>query len=731
LGSGAGASTDFHFTNSGSPGVVSFSGGITIGTNGSSGNDIAFTTLFGNNVSGAFTNGAVSIGSLNGGNNRLIADDGGTHSFSSLSILTVGGTETPGNNRFVVENGTALNFSSNLSIQGNASVTATVGGETYDNQFLVRDGAAINHNAGTSTKTISIGSGSEFRLTGGSSFGYTGNTTVQTNVTVEAKGLLLLDNSSFTRTGGLAGSWTISGEMHALNQSAVEGAGGLTINSSGRIVVDESTMSSYGGVLVSGGAVFSVNGAGSQFINTSQNRKTYDPAKFVLAGTLAVVNGAIFDSQSQLFVTSDAATISVNSGSSVIFNTQTVDKATIGLNMNVDSQGITSSKLTIQGGGEVYAQGQWDLSKGTAYGYSAGEVLVETNDGSVLRVDSMSFHRRGNARNYIPVLGTVILQSGFSAFDEPTTVRIGNGTTLQLAGGTYGLGYGTNVPGGILQVEAGGALTGYGVLETYAIINDGGVLEVGAQGDFSGPATLEFRQTPNALKLNSGSTISFDLYGEGISDQIVLSTTAFTFPAGLNVQVRLAEGYEIAWEAGQEYNLVSAPNYGLPQSYTFTQLPDLGPGLDWDTSQFATTGSIFVVAATSTPLESWRQTWFGTTENVGEAGNIATPAGDGISNLMKFATSDGTVDPNTPGIMPGEIDVDGNNIIFTYTRNKAAIGVTFAVQWSDTLQAESWSATGVTETEVVDQGDTELVTVTIPKGTGTKRFVRLEVTSQD
>lgn len=63
-----------------------------------------------------------------------------------------------------------------------------------------------------------------------------------------------------------------------------------------------------------------------------------------------------------------------------------------------------------------------------------------------------------------------------------------------------------------------------------------------------------------------------------------------------------------------------------------------------------------------------------------------------------------------------------------YSRNKVAVsdGIAFTVEWSDTLTSETWSHNGVSEADV-DQGDTHLVTATLPAGAGPARFVRLRV----
>ena len=146
------------------------------------------------------------------------------------------------------------------------------------------------------------------------------------------------------------------------------------------------------------------------------------------------------------------------------------------------------------------------------------------------------------------------------------------------------------------------------------------------------------------------------------------------------------------------------------------------------TARDATTKKTYTITLTRfTPRETWRQLYFGTIANAGPAADSATPQNDGIKNLMKFATA---MDPTKRGIQPGALTASGGNLVFKYTRNKAAIrdGMSLAVKWSDSMIAGSWSSTGVGET-FVTQGDTELVTVTVPMGTNKRRFLRLEVTS--
>ena len=129
-----------------------------------------------------------------------------------------------------------------------------------------------------------------------------------------------------------------------------------------------------------------------------------------------------------------------------------------------------------------------------------------------------------------------------------------------------------------------------------------------------------------------------------------------------------------------------------------------------------------------TQIEQWRLTHFQTTDNIGNAADLATPQNDGVVNLMKFATG---MNPGQTGTMPGTSSRSGAELVFTYLRSKAAVidGITFTVEWSDALTSGSWSHANVTET-AADHGDTQLVTATLPAGAGPQRFLRLKVTGR-
>ena len=102
----------------------------------------------------------------------------------------------------------------------------------------------------------------------------------------------------------------------------------------------------------------------------------------------------------------------------------------------------------------------------------------------------------------------------------------------------------------------------------------------------------------------------------------------------------------------------------------------------------------------------------------------ATPTGDGIQNLMKFATG---MDPTKPGIMPGTFTKNGSTLSFAYAPSTGAVadGVTFTVEYSDTLALGSWSTIGVNQGFIGSGG--ALVTATMAEGANGRRFVRLRV----
>jgi hypothetical protein len=125
-------------------------------------------------------------------------------------------------------------------------------------------------------------------------------------------------------------------------------------------------------------------------------------------------------------------------------------------------------------------------------------------------------------------------------------------------------------------------------------------------------------------------------------------------------------------------------------------------------------------------LETWRQEYYGTDLDAGDAADSADPNKDGISNLLAFALG---LNPLENHVVPLEFEVGGEDLTIRYQRSLAALaeGLVFEVQWNDTLLESDWSTAGVADSDISDDGMIQQVEMVVPKGAG-KRFVRLEVT---
>ena len=127
-----------------------------------------------------------------------------------------------------------------------------------------------------------------------------------------------------------------------------------------------------------------------------------------------------------------------------------------------------------------------------------------------------------------------------------------------------------------------------------------------------------------------------------------------------------------------------------------------------------------------TRSETWRRQNFGIFTNTGNAADLADPNGDGEANLLEFATAQ---NPNATTLATTALAQNGATLEFTYTRSLAALsdGVTFTVEWSDTLAAGSWSSVGVTEQILSDNGAVQLVRGSVGVSSGGRRFLHLRV----
>ena len=138
--------------------------------------------------------------------------------------------------------------------------------------------------------------------------------------------------------------------------------------------------------------------------------------------------------------------------------------------------------------------------------------------------------------------------------------------------------------------------------------------------------------------------------------------------------------------------------------------------------------NIGLIKSKGTTYTSWQGDVFNSEEQADPSisGEQASPAGDGISNLMKYAMK---LDPKSSGVanLPRSSARDGH-LTFTYRRNKLASDLTYTVQVTSDLTSAEWQDAGVVISQT-DEGEYWVVTVRDdqPMHNHSKRFMRLKV----
>jgi spore coat protein U-like protein len=129
-----------------------------------------------------------------------------------------------------------------------------------------------------------------------------------------------------------------------------------------------------------------------------------------------------------------------------------------------------------------------------------------------------------------------------------------------------------------------------------------------------------------------------------------------------------------------------------------------------------------------THQQEWRFANFGSYASENAAADAADPDHDGLSNLLEYALG---LNPNASGTFPASLALNGADLEYTYSRSIAAKdnGVAYQIEWSDTLEAGSWSGETVSEEITSTEGALETVKASVPAGNNGKRFLRLRVTA--
>jgi hypothetical protein len=185
-----------------------------------------------------------------------------------------------------------------------------------------------------------------------------------------------------------------------------------------------------------------------------------------------------------------------------------------------------------------------------------------------------------------------------------------------------------------------------------------------------------------------------------------------------------------SYTSGEVATVLASPNPG----FVFANWTQDGLQVSNSASySFKASGNSNLVANFQSTFASWQAAWF-TSQQLGNSsisGPTAQPAGDGISNVLKYGFN---ANPLVSGrsLLPVASTVNGL-LSLTYTCNTAAADLTYIVEVSSDLQ--TWnSGTGSTTAPVIlsSSGTTETVQVSdlTPASSSARQFIRLRVIMQ-
>ena len=321
--------------------------------------------------------------------------------------------------------------------------------------------------------------------------------------------------------------------------------------------------------------------------------------------------------------------------------------------------------------------------------------------------------------------GTLALTVANAVSASPI-INVAAGATLDVSGATGGYVLGT-----------GQSLQGIGSVA--GAITIGGQHQPGFGGVQKFANGITYAATAHRVWQLLGNVTT----GAGTNfDQVAVTGTA-TVKSGAVIDINLASTGSTVnvtnafWKTTQTWPLLTATSVSGPFAVGTLGNDSAGNKASYygafSVSQTATTASL--VWTPFQPLVVWRNTMFGANAgNPAIAGNGASPAGDGVGNLVKYALG---MNPNAPSVagLPATT-VTGGHLVMKFTRNTSATDVSLLVQASNDLSAwttiatlasgsTTWTTQGSTVTDTSGQV-TVTDAVTVP-GPG-KRFLRLTVT---
>ena len=658
------------------------------------------------------------------------------------------------------------------------SSAASLGNGVAGNNIALSGGARLTYNAATamnlgSNRSIAVG-------TGGGSLAHSNATgaTITLPAPITGSGPLNLHSAlagggTFSVTGNMSGysgdiSLTAAGTgtttLSFASGSVPPTSGSITLAKPATAVVSSTNNLNLNGTTTLGSGVTVSLNAGlndaavlvRSSINSSGINAINGPIKLTATDATAInqINSASGTLSLNGTITEDAPGSAVT-GSFLFLrgNTALILNGQVNLpNTNVGR--TDSGNLTINSTGNNWANSfiaVGTVTLGVSDGLCATAPLnLGQNDNSGVAFNLNGFNQKIGALTTNPTIvngfstnktitsaaapSTLTIESAINAIyagnitGQVSLVKNGAGEQTMLGTNTY---TGTTVVnGGALIINgntastagatvAGGVLGGLGTLAGATTVEAAGTVSPGMNA--SGVMTFS-----NGLTLQPGSTYRANITGATSGDRVNVSGG---LAANGTIQVVLT-GYTPV--EGDVFDLANGVITGTPTFDFATAV--LGSGLEWDTSTFATDGTIKVVSGDT--YVNWAD---GFSLAGGDALKSADPDGDAISNLLEFYLN-GNPTVSSQTILPA-VDASGSNFIFSFTRLDDAVGSITAQKfqygttlggWTDVTvpDAVGVHTLGAVTITITNAGTTDEVEVSVPKGSNEKMFGRLQVTAE-
>lgn len=272
-----------------------------------------------------------------------------------------------------------------------------------------------------------------------------------------------------------------------------------------------------------------------------------------------------------------------------------------------------------------------------------------------------------------------------------------------------------SAPNSAPTVSSGATLGGTGTITAAFTLPAGAIVSPGN----GNAGTLNFG---GDITLDAGSNYAADITGAGVCDK--LATATGTLAANGAIKVTLT-GY--APVANDVFDLADAAGLTGTPSFDFSAAV-LPSGLGWDTTQFATDGTIRV-------KQLGYEAFAAVIPNPDDRDPMDDPDGDGIPNVLEYALGGDPVTASTAVLPKSSINAEGKLVLTFGRRDVSETDTTQTIEIGTDLA--SWPTVvpitptgtlpaGVT-VDVQENGESDdLITVTIDKGSDAVKFARFK-----